>query len=576
MADRNAATIVMSTLAEAGVEKVFGVIGTSTMDIADAMVQDGRIEFVSARTEEAAAHMADGYARATGRIGVVLCHVGPGAVRQLYGIGSAFKDSVPLLLLTGNEVMRATDSAMRESYHVVDVLDIYRPLTKAVLQLRDGNDAAAVIARGLWLAGSGRPGPVLVDLPKSSLKQPFTGRPARLGLTTDRVPLSRVVPDASAVARVADMLAAARNPVLFVGAGVHWSGGAEALRTVAERRNLPVLLTDGGRGAIPDDHDHNLGVIGRQAGDAVALRLMAAADAIVGIGTPFSDISTLEWSAWSDDARLAQVDISPDVSHRSASVDVQVLADAREFLVALELELERRGYRWSGDLREDRAQLVAERAGYLANSAEPGTEGLVNPWTLVDELDRSLPRDAFVSVDVGMHSFYGKKLRVLEPRTYIRSAGFGAMGYAFPGLLGALEGAGPDRRAAALIGDGCLSMTLGEFETAARRGTNLTLVVCNDGRFASQQSHQRRRLEGRIVGTDFSPVDYAAVAEAQGVKGFVARTDAEARDAIRAALAMKGPSVVDARLDRSVQPATWIEGSGDARLAQQRAAAVGS
>lgn len=574
MSEKNAATVVMSTLAEAGVQKVFGVIGTSTMDIADAMLQDGRIEFVSARTEEAAAHMADGYARASGRIGVVLCHVGPGAVRQLYGIGSAFKDSVPLLVLTGNEVFRATDSAMRESYHVVDVLDLYRPLTKAVLQLRDGNDAASVIARGLWLAGSGRPGPVLVDLPKSALKQPFTGRPARLGLTSDRVPLARVQPDPSAVAQVADMVVAAKSPLLFVGGGLHWSGGAEALRGLAERRNLRVLLTDGGRGSIPDDHDHNLGVIGRQAGDAVSLRLMAAADAIIGVGTPFSDISTLEWSAWSEDARLAQVDISPDVSHRSASVDVQVLSDAREFLVALDAELERRGYRWSGDLAEDRAKLVEERAGYLALSEEVGADGLVSPWVLIDELDRSLPRDAYVSIDVGMHSFYGKKLRVHEPRTYIRSAGFGAMGYAFPGLLGALEGGEPGRRAAAIIGDGCLSMTLGEFETAARRGTNLTLVVFNDGRFASQQSHQRRRLDGRIIGTDFHPVDYAAVAEAQGVKGFVARTDAEARDAIRAALTMDGPSVVDARLDRTIQPATWIEGSGDARLAEQRAAAT--
>jgi acetolactate synthase I/II/III large subunit len=574
MADVNAASIVMSTLAEAGVEKVFGVIGTSTMDVADAMFQDGRIEFVSARTEEAAAHMADGYARASGRVGVVLCHVGPGALRQLYGVGTAFKDSVPMLVLTGNEVLRATDTAMRESYHVIDVLDLYRPVTKATLQLRDGNDAGALVARGLWLAGSGRPGPVLVDLPKSALKQPFTGRPARLGLTTDRVPLAPISPDAGVVVRVAELIAGARAPMVFVGGGIHWSGGAEALRILAEHRNLPVLTTDGGRGAIPDDHPNSLGVIGRQAGDAVALRLMAEADVIVGIGTPFSDISTLEWSSWSDDARIVQVDISPDVSHRSASVDVQVLSDAKAFLEVLEHQLDALGFRWPGDLSEDRARLAAERAGYLSLSGQAGGDGMVNPWVLIDELDRSLPRDAFISVDVGMHSFYGKKLRVYEPRTYIRSAGFGAMGYAFPALLGALEAAEPGRRAAAVIGDGCLAMTLGEFETAARRGTNLTLVVFNDSRFASQQSHQRRRLGGRIIGTDFAPTDFAAIAEAQGVKGFIARTDAEARDAVRAALAHDGPSIVDARLDRTVQPATWIEGSGDTRLVDQKAAAL--
>jgi acetolactate synthase I/II/III large subunit len=560
-----AADAVITTLAEAGVSKIFGVVGTSTLDLVDAIGREPRLEYVSARTEEGAAHMADGYARATGRVGVVLCHVGPGAVRQMYGIGTAYKDSVPLVAMTGNEVLRATDTQMREGYHVVDVLDLYRPLTKATLQLREGRDARAVTTRALWLATSGRPGPVLLDLPKSALKEPFEGPASTLGTVSDRVPASRPVPDPADLERVAELLQGARRPVVLAGGGVHFSRAHEALEALATTRNLPVLTTDGGRGGIAEDHPQALGVIARQAGDRVARDLLADADVVLALGTPFSDVSTFEWSAWSDDATVIQVDISPEAAHKGAPVHLQLVADIRAALSALDEALDARGWRFTGSWSDERSRLTEERAAYHALAGQRGEQGLVNPWTLIAELETSLPRDAFVSVDSGMHSFYGKKLRVLAPRTYIRSAGFGAMGYSFPALLGALEGL-PERRAVAIIGDGCLQMCLGEFETAARRNSPLTVVVCNDQRFASQQSHQHRRFDGRVVGTDFHPTDFAAVAAAQGVRGWVVEDDEAARAAIREALAHDGPTVVDARLDRSIQPATWIEGSGDQRI----------
>lgn len=566
-----AADAIITALADAGVERIFGVIGTSTLDLADAISREPRLTYVSAREEEAAAHMADAYARASGRVGVVLSHVGPGALRMMYGVGTAHKDSVPLLVLTGNEVLRANDQELREGYHVIDVLGLYRPITKAALQLRDPADARHLVARGLWTAASGRPGPVLIDLPKSSLKQPFDGPASVLAEGDDRVPRARVAAAPEDVRAVADRLATAQRPVLFAGGGVHVSGAHEALVTLAEQHGLPVVTTDGGRGSIPEDHGHCLGVIARQAGDTVARSLLAEADAIVAIGTPLSDVSTFEWAAWSDDAWVAQVDITPEVAHKGVSAAYQVVADARVFLTALDQELRGQRLEHAHDLAALRADLEHERQGYRDLAADHADDaGGVSPWVLIDELQDALPRDAYLSVDSGMHSFYGKKLRVLAPRTYIRSAGFGAMGFSFPAMLGALE-AEPSRRAVAIVGDGCLAMCLGEFETAARRRSNLTLVVCNDQRFSSQQSHQHRRFDGRVIGTDFGPTDFVKIAEAQGVPGWTVTDDAGARKAIRESLATQGPSIIDARLDLAVQPTTWIEGSGDARIAPSEA-----
>lgn len=561
-----AADAIITGLADAGVERIFGVVGTSTLDLADAIAREPRLTFVSAREEEAAAHMADGYARASGRVGVVLAHVGPGALRQMYGVGTAYKDSVPMLVLTGNEVLRANDLELREAYHVIDVLALYRPITKVTLQLRDPADARHLVARGLWTAASGRPGPVLLDLPKSSLKQAFDGSAAQLRAGDDQVPRVRIAAEHHDVATVAEHIATAARPVVFAGGGLHWSGAHDALTMLAEARNLPVVTTDGGRGAIAEDHPNALGVVARQAGDDMARRTLAESDAIVAVGTPLSDVSTFEWAAWPDDAWLARVDISPEIGHKGEPASHHVVADARVFLTALDAEFAARDYRHSRDLVPLRERLEQERQSYrdLA-AAQPGKHG-VSPWVLIDELSEHLPRDAFISIDSGMHSFYGKKLRVLTPRTYVRSAGFGAMGFSFPSLLGALEAA-PARRAVAIVGDGCLAMCLGEFETAARRGTALTVVVYNDQRFASQQSHQHRRFDGRVIGTNFGPTDFVKIAEAQGVPGWTVADDDAARAAIRESLALKGPSVIDARLDRDIAPTTWIEGSGDARIA---------
>lgn len=561
-----AADAIIASLADAGVEKIFGVVGTSTLDLIDAVAREPRLEFVSARAEEAAGHMADGYARASGRVGVVLAHVGPGALRQMYGVGTAWKDSIPMLVLTGNEVLSATENELREGYHVIDVERLYEPITKATLQLREPADATRLVTRALWVATSGRPGPVLLDLPKSSLKQayegPDTAAATRVG---DRAPAVRIAAHPEAVRAAAAAFEAAERPVVLAGGGVHFSGAHEALAALATSHNLPVLVTDGGRGSMPEDHAQMLGVIARQAGDAVGRGILAEADLILALGTPFSDVSTFEWNAWPAEATLIQVDIATEVAQKGVYADQQVVADIREFLAALAGDLERRGYRQARAWDGLRRTLDEERASYRQAGHDRQRTDLVNPWTLIDELHEALPRDAFVSVDSGMHSFYGKKLRVLEPRTYIRSAGFGAMGYSFPALLGALE-AEPQRRAVAIVGDGCLSMCLGEFETAARRGSRITVVVCNDARFSSQQSHQHRRFDGRVIGTDFTPTDFVAIAAAQGVRGWTATDDASARDALREAMALDGPCVIDARLDPAVQPSTWIEGSGDQRI----------
>lgn len=565
-----AADAIVECLADANVRKIFGVVGTSTLDLVDAIVREPRLEFVGAREEEAAAHMADGYARATRSVGVVLAHVGPGALRQMYGVGTAWKDSVPLLVMTGNEMLRMTDVQAREAYHVVDIISMYGPITKAAFQLREGADARSLVSRALWLASSGRPGPVLLDLPKSSLKdhiETSQSNPA----TGGAIPASRPRPGAADLQAAASALGEAACPVVYAGGGVHWSAASAALVDLVERANLPVVTTDAARGSIPEDHRLALGAVARQAGDRAARELLAEADLIIALGSPFSDVSTLEWSAWSPGCRVIQVDIAPEAMHKGTAVDRAIVADAREFLTALDRELAERDFRCARAWDPRRLALDAERSGYLHD--ERKSDNGVNPWRVLATLAEHLPRDSFISIDSGMHSFFGKKLPVLSPGTYIRSAGFGAMGYSLPALLGAVEGA-PDTRGMAIVGDGCLAMCLGEFETAARRQSPVTVVVLNDASFASQLHHQHRRFAGRVAGTRFGRTDFVKIAEAQGVPGWTATTDPEAERAIVAALAASGPNVVDVHVDPEIVPPTWIEGSGDARSARPSRARV--
>lgn len=555
---------VVGALAAAGVEKVFGVIGTSTMDIADAIAREPAVDFVSARQEEAAAHMADGYARATGRIGVTLAHVGPGALRQMYGLGSAWKDGVPLLALTGNEVLRGTEDTLREGYHVLDVVELHRPITKAAIQLRDPEDTTEAVRRALWLARSGRPGPVLLDLPKNVVKQEVL--PARgVWDADDRAPAVRTPPTGEDVRAAARTLSRAEHPVLLVGAGALWSEATGALGDLAERHNIPVVTSDGGRGALAEDHPLHLGVAARQAGDASARKALAGTDAVMVIGAALSDVTTFEWSAWPEDAHVVRVDIEPGSGRRGAPFEHTVPADARTFLQALARELESGGYTCDHSWRELRRQRDADREAYLRLADEEREGDGVSPWVLVRALNEQLPREAAISVDSGLHSFFGKKLRVLEPRTYIRSAGLGAMGYSLPAVLGAAE-ADPDRVVVAFVGDGCLAMCLTELETAARRGSRVVVVVCNDAAYASQYHHQRRRFEGRAVGTEFLRTDLAQAARAHGVGAWSVTQDDEVGPALAEALDSGAPALLDCTVDRAVVPDTWIEGSGDPRV----------
>ena len=453
---------------------------------------------------------------------------------------------------------------MREAYHVVDTLEAYRPVTKATLQLRDADDARAAIARAIWLATSGRPGPVLLDLPKNSIKADIEDSAHSPLELTDRMPASRPAPDAALVATVGQAICDGARPVLMLGGGAHWSGAAAAATALAENRNLPVVTTDGGRGAIAEDHPQCIGVIARQAGDPSARTLLAEADVVVAIGTPFSDVSTFEWTAWSETAQVFQVDITPEVGLKGVPNSRVVVADASTFVTALDQWLTSRDFRHGTSWESKRAEFEQGRADHLGLSTQEASGEGVNPWRLISELDALLPRDAFFSVDSGLHSYFGKKLRVLEPRTYLRSAGFGAMGYSLPAVLGALESA-PERRGVAILGDGCLAMCMSEFETAARRQANITVVVFNDSVFASQLHHQHRRLDGRVIGTQFLPTDFVAIAAAQGCPGQILTETSAVHDALIDALGSDGPSVIDARINSDIAPPTWIEGSADAR-----------
>lgn len=563
---QNNAAAITKVLEQAGVTHVFGVAGTSILQLIESIGTSPKITFIGARDEVNAVHMADGYARASGTLGVCVVHVGPGALRSAYGLGTAHKDGTPLLLITGNEV---SDSLNPIAYHVIDIQRILGAITKGSFLVRPGDNAATTVTRAIISALSGRPGPVHLDLPKDLSEAPIVadaGAQTRLPWNSRgaATPWSIVRPSREDIEGVLEILRTASLPVFLAGGGVHWSGAAVPLRKIAEDLRIPIVCTDGGRGSIPEDHPLFAGVVGRQAGDRCASDIVGQADVVIAMGVSFSDVSTHEWSVLSPQTRLVRVDIDPERATTGYVPNLPITSDVGAFIKELNDLSMGTGFDWKWDIELLREALDEERDSYLSEIAG-GKEG-VDPWRVVSFLSEALPRESLISVDSGLHSFFGKKLRVLRERSYLRSAGFGAMGYSLPALVGAtLFQRVP---AVGIMGDGCFVLCMSDLETVARLDVPVLAVVLNDARFGSQFYHQEHKFNSAGIGTQFSPLALSEIARVAGVAGYEILRSEDIADVLGGALASNKPAVVDVKLAPEARPPRWIEGSGDSRTRQ--------
>lgn len=549
-----AGELVVQALVHAGIRYVAGVSGDSVLEILDAMYETPAIEYIPVRHEQVAVALADGYARATGRPMAVLTHVGPGALNLPLGLCNALKDSVPLLAISGNI---NSSKFGRNVWHEIDVVSLLRPVTKWNTECRSPKDVAGVMRRALQEAAGKRPGPVHLSFPKDVLsaevEPPQHYEPADVC-----VPMERPEPNPQRVARAAEIFVAAKKPLLFAGGGVQWSDACEELLAVAETTGAPVVTTDSARGVVPEDHPLSFGVVG-SLGRISACEAMRGSDLVLGIGTRFSDISTIEWSLIGKDVPIIQVDVDPSEIGRQYPSAYGIEGDAKRFLARFLSEVKGRG----SATRKQKTELVSlPRIRELRKLADEEWAELMNrdlavrpirPQLILREAMDLLGTGPIVSLGAGTHATFASKFVVGRSRRMLRSVGLGQMGYAFPAAMGG-KLALPDVPALVLVGDGDFAMVMQDLETAVRRNLAVVVVIFNDFSMGAVRHFQRVQQGGRYIGVEHGNPDFAGMARLFGAHGEKVEEPARLRPALEEAFASGKPAVLDVIIDRNETP----------------------
>ena len=542
----NGGKLVVRSLKEHGVDFVFGLVDTTILDIIDALYEEPSIRYIPVRHEQVASMMADGYARSTGRPGVCIAQCGAGAMNLLYGIASAFKDSVPVVAITGN-----IDSSLlgRDAWHDIDVVGIYRPVTKWSTLVKDVDDIPRTMAEAFRLAMSGRPGPVHVNIPKDvQMKAASASTAAAAGEVRSGL-YERTAPAKGEVERVLQLLAEAARPLILAGGGVIRANASGALIAFSEQSSIPVIVTDTARGAIPESHPNALGPSGL-FGSKPATDALKEADVVLGVGTRIPDLSTGNWEFIGASAKVIQNNIDPEEIGRRLKVTVGVAADAGKFLDSL-----RAGWRPLGAPAQKqrtariaalKAAVEAEREAFL--TPPPGEHPRIPIHLVVREIARVLKGDEILAIDGGLHTSYSGKLHIKSPGGWLVSGGLGSMGYALPAAMGA-KLAHPGRRVIALVGDGGFAMVSQDLETAVRCRIPVVVVIYNNGALGAQRLRQQRDYAGRMIGTIHNNPDYGELAKLYGAEGRTVRSLGEFRPAFEELLNCGQVGVIDVHIE---------------------------
>jgi acetolactate synthase-1/2/3 large subunit len=547
---KTAAELVVQVLADAGVKHVFGISGDSVLALMDAIERTPGISYMTVRHEQVGTSMADGYARVTGDPGVVLAHMGPGVCNLVIGLASAFRDSSPVIALTG---VREGRKIGRDSWHEIDQLALLRPITKWNTRITSADTAARLMRTGVTLALSGRPGPVHLEVPKdiALVESKVEGGKTQPFEVVRQA--ARVAPNPALVAKACDLLLSAKRPVILAGGGVLRSRASEELMTFATMLPLPVITTNKGRSSIPEDHPLCVGPMG-QYGTPFASEEAKQADVLLGLGCRFSDVTTRDWTLISPGTKIIHVDIDPKELGRQFEEELSMVGDVKSFLQAAMANINRReGVNlFKGRLEEHPriAALVegreAEREAYFQPSNHAAVPG--KPHLLVKEISNLLKRDATITIGAGLYARFAGRLRVTEPRSCLKSLGLGALGWAFPAALGAKLGQ-PSRQVIALMGDADFMTVMQDLETAVRENIAVTIVIFNDFGHGSIRELQRRDFGGREVGSDSRDVPFGEFARIMGALGTRISKPEEVKAALGPMLDSGKPGLLEIAID---------------------------
>ena len=536
------AEILIGALVHEGVDSIFGYPGGAVLNIYDELWRArDRITHYLVRHEQGAVHMAEGYARSSGRVGVALVTSGPGATNAITGIANAYMDSTPIVVITGQVPLPLIGT---DAFQEVDTVGITRPCVKHNYLVRDVCDLGAIVHEAFYLAKSGRPGPVVIDIPKdvSAARTKYS----RLEKVSPHNRTQRL-PNPADVARATSAIVRARRPVLYVGGGIVNSGAGDALVAFAEQLQLPVTPTLMGLGGFPSSHPLSLGMLGMH-GAYAANMAVAESDLLIAIGVRFDDRVTGKLATFAPQAKVIHVDIDPANVGKNRAPDLSLIADAREALVAfiaegaafdpaeLEHGITQRS-RWWEQLRG------WQREQPLRFS---GARDQIKPQTVIRELHRLTKGEAIIATDVGQHQMWAAQFYPFNrQRQWITSGGLGAMGFGVPAAIGA-QLAHRDQLVVAIVGDGGFQMTNQELATAIQYDLPVKVVIMNNGYLGMVRQWQEMFHDRAYSEVDLSVApDFVKLAEAYGAFATRATRPEDLADVLEAGLLHKGVSVID-------------------------------
>jgi acetolactate synthase-1/2/3 large subunit/sulfoacetaldehyde acetyltransferase len=533
---------VVAALEAEGVRHVFGLIGSAGMEIFDALYGHGTIRFIGVRDERTGTHMADGYARASGKAGVFLAgQNGPGATNTVTALAQAHAAYSPVVLLAGS---LSSAHVYRDAFQEVDQQALFRPITKRTMTVTQASRLTEAVREAFRTALAPRRGPVALNLPRDLLAQTLESAPIAPRTATDVLAAG----DPDAIARAARLLAGAQRPLILAGGGVKNGRAHEATLRLAERLNAPVAASPGHGDAIPCTHALYAGQVGPR-GNTVASRLAREADVILALGTRLGFNTTFyTYDHLNHDAKIVQVEIEPTALARFFPVEVGIVGDAgrvaSQLIDALSRHRADAASAWTSRFQADRAALYAERDAAGSRSSVP-----MQPAALFKALRAAAPSDAIFTMDAGTLCLQATdQMPYVQPPALFTPLDFGLVGFSFACGLGA-KVACPARTVISLMGDGGFGMTVSELGTAVAEGINTVCVVMNNGCWGAEKAYQRDFFGGRYIGADVPNPRYDELAKLYGAAGFRVEKPGEAEDALRAAMGCGRPAIVDVMID---------------------------
>lgn len=529
------ADIIAEVLIEQGVDTIFGYPGGAVLNIYDSLYKyRDRIQHVMTAHEQGAAHAADGYARITGKTGVVLSTSGPGATNLVTGIATAYMDSIPMVAITGNV---GTSLIGKDSFQEVFITGITMPITKHNYTVRDVNKLADTLRDAFRIAQSGRKGPVLVDVPKdvTAAVAEFERKPAgKFKYVTNL--------EEQDIRRVTDALNRAERPVIYFGGGVVASGAGEDLRELVRKADIPAAYTLMAAGVMGYEDPHNLGLLGMHGG-LVSNLAVDQADLVLAFGTRFDDRVASDTEKFARNAKVVHIDIDPSEVNKNVRVDYSLVGDAGDVIRAmLPFVEEKRHEEWMNWINEKKK----------TDYHPVDDDRVIRPHQLMRSLCRMAGEDAVYVTDVGQHQMWAAQyIRHVKPRSFLTSGGLGTMGYGYGAAIGATFGCGGKRRVIHITGDGSFHMNMNEACTAVSYHLPIITVIMNNQVLGMVRQWQTAFYDGRYSSTDpHRKTNFAKVAEGFGAKGFRCETLAEFEAAMEQALKEDGPVWIDCAIEK--------------------------